>query len=115
MGRPHVVLPKGPLPICDFCTAVPVRWDYPCRDFSHHDIDSSGVPFQFNSHNEWAACDACHAIIETGNRDALARRSVERYREVNPHAFPLSLRVARAIQDAFWANREGPPREVGNA
>ena len=65
---------------------------------------------QFNSAEGWAACDACHAIIQRGDREGLAARSVVTYgAKYGSGVLPLTLPVARAVHDSFWANREGPP------
>jgi hypothetical protein len=61
----------------------------------------------FNSHEGWAACAACAALVRKGDREALARRSVKRYRKLYPHAIPLTLREVRRLHDTFWSNREG--------
>lgn len=103
----HIRVPQGPVPVCDFCSATPVEWDYPARDLSHDDT-YQGRRVTLNSSGEWAACEECHRLIERGDRDGLARRSRDRYAEQHG-AGVLSLGMARRIHDAFWSNRQGPP------
>lgn len=73
---------------CDFCSSPGVVKKYPCRDFKS---DSSQAAVQYNpckalpvsggtivldSHDFWAACAECAAIVETGDVDALVKHSL---------------------------------------
>lgn len=91
---------------CDFCSVPSVAWAYPCRDFLVGDVGVPGVPDQ-GSNGAWAACPACHALIERGDRSRLAMRSAKRLAKKHGLSLKLVLRAVRQSQDAFWAHREG--------
>jgi hypothetical protein len=111
-------------PICDFCSSPDVRWSYPCRDHNRQahaealiqrpdgSLRVEEMDIEGFSHGGWAACSACHALIQRGDRDRLARRSAKRMIRNNPD-IPLVLSNAtehvRRLHDQFWANRDGPP------
>jgi len=131
----RVAPPEGP--ICDFCSVPDVHWTYPCRDHQGSEtaealtVGSDGkVSFEKMvidgySSGGWACCNACHALIERGDRERLATRSAKRLiRKLKADqpwlVWSLSDATAhvRRIHDRFWANREGaavhhdtPPRE----
>lgn len=115
--------PDGP--VCDFCSSPDVHWTYPCSDYANKAEQATAVGFQRDgslavesmvidsfSSGGWACCNACHALIERGRRDKLARRSAKRLLRKNPD-LPMSLSNAtehiRRLQDQFWSHREGPP------
>lgn len=58
-------------PVCDFCSDKRVRWEYDCEDFTIADWGSSG---------QFAACDACSALIEAADWDALKTRVMRSWR-----------------------------------
>lgn len=97
---------------CDFCSAQPVKWRYPARDFT----SPTPLPnLRHGSRGDWAACEKCHEIIQRGDRDALALRSAKRY--ARTYGLPLNqaprmARELRAMHDRFWSNREGAPQPV---
>lgn len=57
---------------CDFSSDPGPTWRYPCGDFA--------VPW-CGSVGDWAACDACHDLIERGVWTAVAGRAVAKYPE----------------------------------
>jgi hypothetical protein len=92
---------------CDFCSVPVVAWAYPCRDFQM----GPSIPgiADHGSSGAWAACPACHGLIERGGRDKLAARSAKRMVRKHGIPFRLALQAVRENQDGFWAHREGPP------
>jgi hypothetical protein len=54
---------------CDFCSKPAPAWRYPAESF--HDL------FGSRSVEDWLACEECHALIEAGDRNGLARRSLD--------------------------------------
>lgn len=119
----HLSTPRGGA-ICDFCSSPDVHWSYPARDFTHHrelaaltidmrtlETERHDIDLDAGSSGGWAACNVCHALIERGARERLARRSAKRMLRI--HGMNMSLRDAlgliRPFQDTFWANREGEP------
>lgn len=107
--------------ICDFCSSPDPQWDYPCRDFVQNEIiELPHQRFSIEAHSdgEWAACPACHALIERGDRVRLAKRSAKRLlKRVDPEiARVWSLKNAtehtRHIHDGFWRHREGQPERI---
>lgn len=98
--------------VCDFCSGEPVRWSYPARDFQRRmALDGSAV--QANSHGAWAACDACHALIQASDREALHERSAASFPvpvdQIPPHVWKQITAEIRALQDTFWSVRDGAP------
>ena len=53
--------------ICDFCSGANPLWRYPATTFR----DSFGS----KSVEDWLACEACHAMIEAGDRGGLIERA----------------------------------------
>lgn len=117
-----VAPPEGA--ICDFCSSPDVHWTYPCRDHPRKgetavavyvkagQLQSQAVHITGVQRGGWCACNACHALIERGARDRLARRSGKRLMRKHPD-LKLVLGNAtahcRRMQDEFWSNREGAP------
>jgi hypothetical protein len=88
----------GP-PICDFCSLSEVAWAYPAVDFV--------IPgAQWGSRGHWAACEACHDLIEANDREGLVMRSVDRFMEIYPEEnVPRSFieHGIRVLHDGFFA------------
>jgi hypothetical protein len=91
---------------CDFCSDAEVKWSYPANDF----IELSSM---WGSAGDWAACDACHDLIEAGNQRGLSERSVERY-FIHHSIIPdtkqtraLMLREITMLHQAFFHARSG--------
>lgn len=93
--------------VCDFCMTAPPTWEYPCGWVTLTANAVFGA-----SDDEWAACDACHDLIEAGDLDALVNHLVELAqraikdmpgRVVQPEALRINL-------EGFFEAREGPPR-----
>src|ERR1051325_11259977 len=87
-------------PICDFCAGKPVTWRYPCasHDNATFPAEIFGVPVTTGSISDWAACDACHALIESNDRDALAQRSLDSAASVPGLDIPHDVHVVRDVQ-----------------
>jgi hypothetical protein len=95
-------------PICDFCSAEPVAWEYRTRDSSLNIPDKGDCI----SGQGWLACQACHELIQAGLRDELAFRSASRLALMEPGmtvTVSLALPAIRLWHDEFWANRKGEP------
>ena len=118
----YINMPTPPTPVCDFCSAPDVQWSYPARDFivreeglvvgiGESELTAKEFILDQGSHGGWAACPACSALVERGDRERLARRSAKRLIRTHPE-LGLSLRQVlpdvRRRHDDFWANREGP-------
>jgi len=97
-------------PKCDFCSDPEPRWIYPARSFE-------GMPGAIYEAG-WAACEACHRLIEKLDFEALAERSWSALRlEGRPEVEAL-LRVfkpetlarirIRGLHRLFETNRLGP-------
>ena len=88
--------------ICDFCSGPDPAWRYPATSFADM--------FGSRSVEDWLACEACHALIAAGDRNALARRCL-----ISPG---LQLAVGflgrakafwycRDLHNRFWNARRG--------
>jgi hypothetical protein len=91
--------------ICDFCSGSSVRWSYPAKTFR---------AFVGTSVGDWAACERCHHLIESGDRDGLMKRSLITFIVANPDMEPRASEVMRnisALHAMFFENRTGARRE----
>jgi hypothetical protein len=94
--------------VCDFCSTPEVKWMYPADDIA---VDA----LQWGSRGEWAACDTCHALIESSERDKLAEHSLSNFIKFNPEMPVASdsemrreiAKGIRALHEAFFLARIG--------
>lgn len=96
---------------CDFCGSPDVQWAYPARDFVM--LTAPEIPKDWGSKGAWAACPACHALIQRGLRDKLATRCAKRMARRHGTSVRSVLSDVRRLQDAFWSSREGAPTPIG--
>ncbi len=59
---------------CDFCAAAPAAWRYPTRGGQLATVLIGDVLVIVPS-GDWHACPACHALITSGQWDALSARA----------------------------------------
>ncbi len=91
---------------CDFCSAPGPLWAYPATDF----IAYLALPLVGESVGAWAACDECHRLIEAGDREALAVRSLDELIFRCPEAAiaaPAFKEELLQLHALFFANRAG--------
>jgi hypothetical protein len=89
---------------CDFCGRQdPIAITFPCRTFV---IDG------YEYADGWAACAACAALVEQGDREGLVSRAVAHHCERNPRTVQAMLAEGklpgveiRHTQAGFWTNR----------
>lgn len=89
---------------CDFCFATEPEWRYPCKSF-----DIPGT-HEYGSYEDWAACDACHDVIEANDRAALVERAMQgpSARKMKNNTVSVILRQSlHALYKEFFANRNG--------
>jgi hypothetical protein len=116
--------------VCDFCNAPEPdpMYECPCRDFSagvpvigsarrHFGVPDDVGMTVARSAGGWCACRACANLVRAGNRKGLERRALESIRPTIDPALWDRQRVTfvaeiRRLHANFWANREGPPREL---
>lgn len=97
--------------ICDFCSDPDVRWRYPTRSFWAYIVGSVAG----ESVGDWAACERCHDLIERGNPDSLAAKSVERLIGVHPEVREVRedlFREVTRLHRSFFACRSGRPQST---
>ncbi len=90
---------------CDFCSAPGPAWAYRVRDF-----DACLAFPADESVGGWAACEECHLLIEAGDHDGLASRSLEELISRCPEAAieaPALKQDLRQLHGVFFANRVG--------
>lgn len=98
---------------CDFCSEPNPKWDYPA-----HSIEMPDLPPDIRalSVQHWAACDACSALIEAGDRAGLAKRSDETFAKKYPWLPPLERGDAMTgVQAKFFESRFGGRRPITEA
>ena len=94
--------------ICDFCSDPNVGWRYPARSFLAYIV--GGIAGQ--SVGDWAACAACHDLIEKDDRSGLAAHSIDSLIEVHPEMQCVRedlLREMAVLQHTFFDSRTGAP------
>ena len=92
--------------ICDFCSGRSVVWRYPARSFFAYVVASIGG----ESLDDWAACDECHNLIESGDSKGLKERSLatllEKHQEMVSVRDALGEHMA-GLHMLFFENRTG--------
>ncbi len=90
-------------PKCDFCSGFNIAWVYPAASFQF-------IP-GIGSEGDWAACEPCAEIIETGDPVSLARHVARLYVEYHELGSADAVEVmAAALEDLhreFFAHRKG--------
>ena len=102
--------------VCDFCNDSDPAFVYPADDFSVYAVEADGsVISSFDYLGGWAACRTCQALIVSNNRDGLARRAVNRIREIRdyPGETEVQMRTqVRMFHDMFFSVRRGPAQPL---
>lgn len=91
---------------CDFCSAAAPAWAYPAKDF----VAYVALPVVGESLGAWAACEECHRLIEAGDREGLAVRSLDELIFQWPEAaiaVPALKQELSRLHDLFFANCAG--------
>lgn len=95
-------IPSGPK--CDFCV-LPPAWMFPTRRFPQVIL---GHRFEDDKSN-WAACQRCSEILESGDINTLANRAVDFYqRRLGGANEPQLLIALHQLFSMVEANRIGP-------
>jgi hypothetical protein len=92
--------------LCDFCSEPAVTWRYPARTFLAYFGGNVGG----ESVGDWAACECCHSLIESGNSHALTLRAVERLVVKHPEMSAAQdelVAAMRTLHRSFFENRLG--------
>lgn len=89
--------------ICDFCSSSSVVWRYPTRSFNLTQIKARSV-------EDWAACENCHDLIEEGQWQALAVRSLATCTDAK--LLYWSREFLRELHAKFNSHRMGPAIKV---
>lgn len=96
--------------VCDFCSSPDnVVWTYPCHDFVVATL-LPGLPDE-RKVGAWAACGACHDLIEAGAWDAVAERAIESHQKTErlpAKAVRMLQRLLLSLHQQFRDNRAGP-------
>jgi hypothetical protein len=91
---------------CDFCSAPGPTWAYPAQDF----IAYLALPLVGESVGAWAACEECHRLIEAGDREGLAVRSLDELIFRCPEAAIAAQALKqelRQLHELFFTKRLG--------
>lgn len=92
---------------CDFCSAPWPMWRYPARSF----IAYVAANLAGESVGDWAACDACHLLIEADDRAGLALRSLDELMVKHSEASAAAGILLHDLADLhgrFFEHRSGP-------
>ncbi|MEU8849036.1 hypothetical protein AB0C70_22925 [Streptomyces sp. NPDC048564] len=95
--------------VCDFCATLRPTWRYEAQPFVRS-LAGTGVVVLWD--DLWAACDACHLLIEADQWARLLRR----HKRLNPTAMDAVIAAETA---ALWMQfeqfRTGPAKRIGGA
>jgi hypothetical protein len=98
--------------VCDFCSAVPIRWLYKCQTIITHDGKTT------YEHDDWTACETCAALIESNDWDGLIDRAAKAYYAKHPEDAETAAEVTAALMmmqslyESFRKNRTGERKAV---
>lgn len=111
---------------CDFCNAKAPQWDYPCESFLSDagTVRKDGKTYTqaLNNIGTWAACDACHELIEAGKFTELLDRMCAQSGDPDdpllidvrtPGAQVFVRTFMKRQLDGFMKNRTGPATKAG--
>ena len=99
---------------CDFCSAPFPSWRYPARSF----IAYRAANLAGESVGDWAACDACHKLIEADDHEHLAQRSLDELILKHPEARAAAEILFNDLADLhrqFFEHRCGPAVPIADA
>ena len=91
---------------CDFCSASGPAWRYPARSFISYCVPNIAG----ESVGDWAACEACHALIEANDKRGLAQRSLDELILIHPEASTAAAELYENLVDLhrkFFEHRTG--------
>lgn len=130
---PGTGAPVKPSAMCDFCSVTAPAWLYPAGDVVSV-LSVGGVPDTVHDvSGPWMACEECHMLVQKGDREALAKRGVERILEVweremekrwrhmprdvrrrlkRRDDFEVLVRNIRDLHEGFFNARRGAPVAV---
>ena len=97
---------------CDFCSVPDPAWRYPARSF----VAYCAANIAGESVGDWAACDECHALIESEDWERLAQRSLDELIMNHPEAIGAAAALYEdlaALHQKFLEYRSGPPTPIG--
>lgn len=103
--------------VCDFCSTPAEEkdlWTYYCPDFRYPYVVVGMV--SEGSQGNWAACDACHDLIEANDQRALTVRSMDMEEKRDPSTSPhraVLFALGNAIHKGFFANKYDKPPVKG--
>jgi hypothetical protein len=102
---------------CDICSDPNPKWWYHAQPFESLIIgtkeNGETITKRYIDEGEWALCDTCKDIVESGDREALVERSM-----TSPH-MPYSAAIGthakivrsmlREFHGEFWDTKISPP------
>ena len=99
---------------CDFCSVPCPSWRYPARSF----IAYRASNLAGESVGDWAACDACHKLVEADDRYSLAQHSLDKLILKHPEAraaAEILFQNLAELHRQFFEHRCGPAVPIADA
>jgi hypothetical protein len=90
---------------CDFCSSPEPAWRCPAISFPVFEARSA-------SEGDWAACEACAALIRAEDRIGLAQRSAETFSA--KYGLPFDVAPFLELHAMFFEHRCGPLTRLGS-
>lgn len=94
------------MPVCDFCSSTPIVRCYPAADFIAYQFDN----VVGESVGGWAASQECAALIDAGDREGLASRSIAELIDQNPDMAEFRnglIDQIAGLHEIFFTSRTG--------
>ena len=99
---------------CDFCSSSNPAWEYPAESFGTDATvdDTLTVPL-LRSAGSWLACQKCSDLIESGDMNTLAKRSLNAYNDLSDTSYGDELlNMILVTHQAFLNRRTGPAERI---
>lgn len=95
--------------VCDFC-GLKAAWLYRCMT-SGMSMAMPGLEILLISDENWKACEVCKGIVDTGDREALVERGMQKFKDVlrddlKPYHMTRIKEMLLQYHENFWETHE---------
>jgi hypothetical protein len=101
----EMIEPIPGMGVCDFCTATPVAWEYPC---------GAVVILNHISADSWGACQGCHQLIQGNEHVQLIVRALDaavaQHGPMDRADVEFMAQTIAVVHKSFHNARLGEPR-----
>ena len=110
---------------CDMCSLPDPNpaWDYVCDSFEglvfattdDGPEETVAASASFHSDEGWLLCDACHVLVEAGDKEAVVNRVLDspyHERPIDAGHREKFAEMIRQFHATFWDTKKGPPTQI---